>query len=186
MRRARIRAGAILAGTIGLLSGCATNDKSLGLAREVAAAMEAYDARVGEKVAEQNRFYSERVRDLARASADIFPGRRDQLRATRAITAASDMAGAPTLHARRGDIVEFLQEVSARERELDRTARQQAIEAERAFRASLRALDARRAEIRRARRAVDILATPPRRRAEARALLRYIQELQKEIDREQR
>ena len=184
MMRSRIHI-VVVAGCL-VLPACATNDESIELAREVSAALEAYDARIGEKVAEQNRFYGERARDQARAGADMFPGRRDQLRATRAITTASDMAGAPSLHARRGDIVEFLLGVAHDERELDRRSRQQVLEAERTFRAALRTLDANRAEIRRARRSVEALTTRPRRRAEAQALIRYVRELKKEIDREQR
>lgn len=174
----------LIAGASLLLPACTTNQESLDLAREVSAALDAYDTKIGDKVAEQNRFYTERTRDHARAAADLFPGRRDQLRTTRAITTASHMAGAPSLRARRGNLVAFLLQVAADERELDRAARQQAAEAERSFRAALRTLEANRTDIRRARRSVEALTTRPRRRDEAAALLRYVQELKKEIDRE--
>jgi hypothetical protein len=157
---------------------CATNDESLRLARELSTALDAYEQRLASKAAEQNRFYTQRSAQHAASALDMRGPQREQLRARAALESASRMSGSPATEARAGNVVRFLLDTAAAEMEEDRSLRDEARAAESSFRGAMRALDIKRAELRRVR---DSLLTLSLRR-DARTLREFIDQLRKELE----
>jgi len=167
-----------------LLCACATNQESRRLATEMATALDAYDARLSEKIVEQRAYYRRRGEHYTESRLDLLGSRREQLRALRAMEAASDMAASPDTEARAGDLARFLIDLAAEETRLDRELREQARTADAEFRATLTTLMARKAELQRAGDALHELSTGRRTRAEARAAIEYAARLKEKLDRE--
>ena len=167
-----------------LLCACATNQESRRLATEMANALDAYDAGLSEKIVEQRAYYRRRGEHYTQSRLELLESRREQLRARRALEAASDMAASPQTEARPGDLSRFLIELASAETQLDRDMREQARTSDAEFRATLAVLTARRAELQRARDALRELAAGRRTRAEARAIIEYAAEVKERLDRE--
>lgn len=162
-----------------LFCACATNDESRRLARELSTALDAYEERLAAKAAEQNRFYAERSAQHAASALDMRTPQREQLRARAALEAASRMSGSPATEARAGNVARFLLDTAAAEAEHDRALREEARTAESSFRAAMRALDVKRAELRRVRDSLLSLSL----RRDARTLREFIEQLRKDLAR---
>lgn len=167
-----------------LLCACATNQESRRLASEMATALDAYDARLTEKIVEQRAYYRRRGEHFSDTRLDLLASRREQLRSRRALEAASDMAASPESEARAGDLTRFLIELASAETDLDRDMREQARNADAEFRTTLTALTNRKAELQKARDALRQLSTGRRTRAEARAIIEYAAGVKERLDRE--
>jgi hypothetical protein len=141
--------------------------------------LDAYEQQLAAKAAEQNRFYADRAAQHAASATDMRGPLRQQLRARRAVEAASRMSGAPQAEARAGNLVRFLLETAGAEADQDRALREEAKTAEASFRAAMRALEIKRAELRRVRDALLTLSS----RRDARALRAWVEEFRKELDR---
>lgn len=169
----------LAAGLALLFCACATNDESRRLARDLASTLDAYEQQLASKAAEQNRFYARRAAQHAASALDLRGPQREQLRSRRALEAASRMSGSPDTEARAGHLARFLLDTAAAEAELDRTLREDARTAEASFRAAMRALELKRAELRRVRESLLALSS----RRDARALSAYVEQLRKELER---
>ena len=167
-----------------VLCACATNQESKRLATEMAVALDAYDARLSEKIVEQRAYYRRRGEHYNQSRLDLLGSRREQLRARHALETASDMAASPETEARAGDLTRFLLRAATEETALDREMRDQARTADAEFRATLASLMGRKAELQKAREALRQLATGRRTRAEARAIVEYAASVKEKLDRE--
>ncbi len=159
-----------------VLAGCSSaNRAALDVSHTLGTELEAYEKSITDKAAEQRDFYDERAKSIAKSRLEIVTEDLDQLRATRSIEAASELAADPN-SARRGWLSRFLLETNAEEKTLDRSLRTAAAEAEKGFGDALRKLELKQKEIDAVQKLVADLAKPPSTKNEAKAVIDFVKE----------
>ncbi len=163
---------------------CATNPEVLDATRTLRATLDTYSEEIAKKAKEQRQLYDARATHLEQARTEMIETGIDQVRATRSIEAASNMASKPG-GVRPGPVIRFLAETHAAEKARDAELRAAARDAESSLRAALAALDERKDELNGVKERLGKLSRKPSTRDELNAFVNFGKSVADELKKKQ-